>query len=118
MDELDPRGSLNNWVPKDTGRVLQRNATATREDYMGYGLMKKLAHWDIREAGRCGWTGVVIECFHDAVTETWMNPPDGFKAQNICEVNIKDMEEAAGKMVSYEHVNQKAVRVFVTLRKE
>lgn len=119
MDELDPRGSLDNWIPKDTGRVLQRNATATREDYMGYGLMKKMAHWVIREAERFGWTGIVIECFHDAVTETWMNPPDGFKAQNVCEVIIKDTEEEVdGKMVSYEHVDQKAVRVFVTLKEE
>ena len=119
MDELDPRGPLDAWIPIETGQVLQRNATATREDYMGYGLMKKMAHWVMRETSRCGWKGIVIECFHDAVTETWMNPPEGFQAQNVSEVNIRDMEEEVdGQMVSYKHVDQKAVRVYVTLMEE
>lgn len=117
FNEADPRGSLDEWGPKEHGMVLQRNATATREDYMKHGIMKKMAYWLMREAERCGWKGMMIDCFHGAVIKTWMNPPAPFTARNVGEVNVKDLEEEIdGKVVKYEHVDQRLVRVFVTLK--
>ncbi|KAL1960581.1 hypothetical protein VTO42DRAFT_7160 [Malbranchea cinnamomea] len=117
LTEADRRGPLQNWGPKNAGEVLQRNATATREDYMDHKIMKKLAHWLMRKAASEGFKGIHIEAFHDAVIHTWLNPPAPFKAEHISEVNVKDLEEEVdGKLVKYDYVDQRCVRIFVTLK--
>lgn len=56
------------WCAKGPGEVLMRNATSTRRDYEGLGLMSGLARWLQREAAEKGYRGVQIECLADAVT--------------------------------------------------
>jgi len=114
-DKRDP----TSWKPKGPGEVLLRNATSTRAEYEGQGLMKKLAQWLMREAAGRGFRGVQIECAHDAVTKTWLNPPEPFHAELISALETKDYvkEDEEGKKVRPfgEAATQRLTKIYVTL---
>jgi hypothetical protein len=105
------------WEAKGPKEVMGRSGTATRADYEGQGIMKKMSHWLMREAANMGFRGITIDCFHDAVHCVWMTPPAPFKATLAGSFNINDIEEEVdGKMVkSYPHVDQVASKVYVAL---
>jgi hypothetical protein len=117
IGELDPRDP-ESWDAKGPGEVLMRNGTSTRGDYEGSGVMKKAAHWLIREAASKGYRGIQIECLHDAVTKTWLNPPAPYKGTLICQFNLKDyeVEEDGKKTKPYAHIDQIMTKIYVDLR--
>lgn len=71
LEELDPRPA-HTWKVQNPREVLMRNATSTRADYEGHGLMKGLAHWLMRHAAAEGFWGAQIECAHDAVDHVYV----------------------------------------------
>jgi hypothetical protein len=66
----DPRPP-ESWKPTQKGQVLMRNATSTRHDYEGQGIMAATARWLRREAAAMGFRGIQIECIASAVTHMW-----------------------------------------------
>ncbi|KAL6246023.1 hypothetical protein RBB50_007176 [Rhinocladiella similis] len=119
LEERDPRNG--SWIPTQPKQVLSRNATATRHDAEGKGLMRKLAEFLMRHAAEEGFKAIQIECFADSVHKVWMSPPAPFKASLISEMNTGDHyeeKEIDGKVVSvcmYKDVKQYASTVSVDL---
>ncbi|KAF1987677.1 hypothetical protein K402DRAFT_403369 [Aulographum hederae CBS 113979] len=116
LGELDTRDP-ESWKPKGPKGVLMRNATATRRDYAGEGLMKALAHFLMRKADEEGFRAVNIECMADAVTKVWLNPPSPYRAELVAEFWTEEREvEEEGKMVKvFEDVKQHVTKVCVHL---
>ena len=118
LEERDPR-SAESWKPTAERQVLMRNATSTRHDYEGAGLMKKQAQWLMREAEGKGYRGCQIETVHDAVTNTWLNPPTPFKGTLISKVDTKTYEERdekTGEMKKiFDPSNQVCAKIYVAL---
>ncbi|KAK2750744.1 hypothetical protein FQN57_002817 [Myotisia sp. PD_48] len=117
FNALDPRGDSESLQPKELAQVLKRNGTSTRRDYVGFGIMKHLAHRVMHEAARRGFQGIQIACMHDAVIHVWMNPPSPFKAQMLVDLNFKDFEEeeVEGRLINYSSIDQRASRIYVHL---
>lgn len=91
-DKRDP----TSWEPKGPGEVLMRNATSSRKDYEGQGLMGKLARFLMREAAAKGYRLINIE----TVYYVWMNPPAPFKGELVSYFTPDDYEiEEDGKKV-------------------
>ena len=111
LDVQDQRGDT--WKPTKLGQVLMRNATSTRVDYEGEHLMGNLARFMMREAKLKGYTGIQIECAHDAVTHVWTHPPPPFKAEVISKLDMATYEEE-GKKVFWPS-KQVCAKVFVSL---
>jgi len=117
-DSRDPAS----WQPTEPHQVLLRNATATRSDAMGLGLMRKLAEFLMRYAAEQGFRAIQIECLQDAVTKVWLSPPPPFKATLICEFNTQDIveeREVDGKPVQvkpFRDAKQRATKIFVDLK--
>lgn len=117
LDCLDKRDPAS-WKPQGPCEVLMRNATSTRADYEGNGLMGQLARWLMREAAGKGYRGIQIECAHDAVTHTWLHPPDPFKGDLIGRLDTATYEEKGeqGQLVRpFEPAKQACTKVYVTL---
>ncbi|KAI0447673.1 hypothetical protein F4803DRAFT_546193 [Xylaria telfairii] len=115
LDSLGPKI----WPPTAPGQVLQRMGTATRADAEGGGLMKATAHYMMRWAAEKGFRKIQIECFHDAVTAVWTNPPVPFKGCVAGEVDtytLDEMDEDGRRRFPYRPVRQRLTRVCVTLR--
>lgn len=111
LDVLDQRGDT--WKPNKAGQVLMRNATSTRIDYEGEHLMGNLARFMMREAKLKGYSGIQIECAHDAVTHVWTHPAPPFKAEIVCKVDMATYEEEGQKIFSPS--KQVCTKVFVSL---
>jgi hypothetical protein len=93
LDLLDPR-PLESWRPAKTrGEILMRNATSTRHEYEGKGLMGALARYLMRDAAAKGYKAASIECFNDAVTHVWSEPPSPFRGEVICSFRTDEYEE-------------------------
>ena len=92
LEGLDLR-KPEDWKPNGPNEVLLRNATSTRADYEGQGLMKKLAQFLMRYAAEQGFRGIQIECIADAVTHVWSKPPAPFKGSVVSEFNTWEYEE-------------------------
>lgn len=73
LDKNDPR-EPESWKARQRGEVLMRNATSTRHEYEGQGIMGKLARFMMRDAKARGYKNINIECLSDAVTHVWSNP--------------------------------------------
>lgn len=114
-DQRDPA----EWKPKGHGEVLMRGGTSTRGDYEGKGLMKKLAHWVMREVDGRGYRGIQIECAHDAVNHVWLNPPKPFRGELISSLDTAEYwkEDEEGKKVKPfgEAATQVVTKIYVTL---
>ncbi|KAI0541553.1 hypothetical protein GGR58DRAFT_432798 [Xylaria digitata] len=114
-DSRDPK----TWLPTAPGQVLQRMGTATRADAEGGGFMKAMAHHMMRRAAEKGFSRIQIECFHDAVTAVWANPPVPFKGNVAGEVNtytLDETDEYGRRRFPYRPVKQRLTKVYVTLR--
>jgi GNAT superfamily N-acetyltransferase len=88
-DTRDPES----WKPKEPNEVLLRNATSTRHDYEGQGIMKKMANWLMRYADEQGFRGIQIEAINDAVTHVWSQPPAPYKGTIVSEFNTGEYRE-------------------------
>lgn len=114
-DKRDPEA----WKAKAPKEVLMRNATSTRADYEGEKLMKKQAHWLMKQAALTGFRGIQIECVHDAVHHVWMNPPEPYTAELISEMDTGTYmkPDSEGNMVKAfgEEAKQVISKVYVTL---
>jgi hypothetical protein len=114
IDKRDPAS----WKPKGPKEVLMRNATSTRADYEGKGLMKKLALWLMKQATENGFRGVQIECAHDAVTHVWLNPPKPFSAELLGKFDTAayTQENEEGKTINpFRGGKQVITKIYVTL---
>jgi hypothetical protein len=115
LDKRDPAS----WKATGPHEVLMRNGTATRPDYEGRGLTRKMADWLMREAAGQGYRGIQIEAAHDAVTHTWLHPPKPFQAELIAKLDMAtyEQENEAGKRVCpFEPCKQVCTAIYVTLK--
>ena len=79
---------------------MRRGGTATRQDYTGFGLMKGMAHWHIREMAARGFSGYQITTAHPALKRVFLNPPSPFKGELVSKANTAEVEaEVDGKVV-------------------
>jgi hypothetical protein len=107
------------WEAKGHGEVIFRNATSTRHDYEGKGLMRKLADYMMRDAASKGWRGIQIESMNDAVTHVWTHPPAPFKGEEVSDFHMWTHEEENGKGESvypFRPAKQRVVKVYCYLR--
>ncbi|OJD36329.1 uncharacterized protein BKCO1_12000133 [Diplodia corticola] len=114
-DARDPAS----WRATAPLQVLFRNATSTRRDYEGRGLMKGLAHWLMRWAAAMGFRGIQIEAFNDAVAKVWTHPPPPFGGEAVSEVRTGEVvvEEGDGSVRRpFGESTQTLTRCYVTLK--
>jgi len=115
LEARDPRAP-ESWKPTAPGQVLMRNATSTRHDYEGEGIMAAMARWLQREAAAMGFRGIQIECVSDAVTHLWSKgAQDGFKGWVVSEFECVDLEDAEGRK-PFERARQRVTKCWVDLR--
>lgn len=121
LEERDPRD--HSWKPTAEHQVLMRNATSTRHDAEGKGIMKSLAQFLMLYAAEQGFRGIQIECLADAVTKVWSTPPAPFKATIVSDFSCGDYyeeEESNGSIKKVtpfgDKVKQRATKIFVDLR--
>ncbi|KAK8106448.1 hypothetical protein PG999_009807 [Apiospora kogelbergensis] len=109
------------WKPKGPGQLLLRNATATKLDEAGKGLMKHLAHRMMRQAAEDGFRGIQIEAYHDAVRAVWANPPAPFKGEVVSSINAWTWgeEDESGELVYLLRPSkQDCSKIYVTLKEQ
>lgn len=120
LTSADSKGEDDDaWPPTEPGQVLQRMGTATRADAEGEGFMKAMAHEMMRRAAENGFRSIRIECFHDAVTAVWANPPVPFKGRVAREVNTYTLDETGAdgrRRFPFRPLRQRLTKVCVTLR--
>lgn len=117
LDVLDPR-PLESWKPaKKRGETLMRNATSTRHEYEGKGLMGALARYLMRDSAAKGYKVINIECLSDAVTYVWSKPPSPFRGEIISSFMSDEYEEDQGgqKVKTMTPSKQLVTRVWTTL---
>ncbi|KAI3332406.1 hypothetical protein HD806DRAFT_519148 [Xylariaceae sp. AK1471] len=118
LAKREPRGPQT-CRPTAQGQVLQRMGTATRTDAEGVGFMKAMAHHMMRLAADKGFRRIQIECFHDAVTSVWANPPVPFRGSVASEINtytLVETDEDGRQRFPYRPIKQRLARVYVTLK--
>jgi hypothetical protein len=114
LAERDPRDPQT-WEATGPGQVLFRNATSTRHEYEGKGIMGALARWLMREADREGYRGVQIECLNDAVTHVWSKPEAPFKGGVVSEFSAAEWRDEEGKL-AFEPSRQRITKCYVDLK--
>jgi hypothetical protein len=110
-DKRDPES----WKATGPGQVLMRNATSTRCEYEGQGIMGGMARWLMREAASKGYRGVNIECLADAVTHVWSKPQAPFKGGVVSEFDMGTWRNEEGKL-AFEPSKQRATKCYVELK--
>ncbi|KAL3953961.1 hypothetical protein ACCO45_011917 [Purpureocillium lilacinum] len=114
-DRRDPEA----WKAKAPGEVLFRNATSTRHDYEGMGIMGITARYMMREMAKQGFRGIQIECAADAVNYVWSNPPAPFKGEVVSDFDMGTYEEEGEdgqKRNPFYPSKQRATKVYCTLK--
>ncbi|ORY18119.1 hypothetical protein BCR34DRAFT_621511 [Clohesyomyces aquaticus] len=111
LDKRDP----SSWQAQAHYEVLFRNATSTRHDYEGKGLMGGLARWLMREAEGKGYRGIQIECVSDAVTSVWSRADKGYKGEVVASFDTKTFVDEEGNK-SFEPAEQVITKVYVDLK--
>ncbi|KAH8705816.1 hypothetical protein BGW36DRAFT_368213 [Talaromyces proteolyticus] len=113
IDTRDPKS----WEPTSAGQVIMRTGTSTRADYAEMGIMKMMAHWEMKDAAAKGFRGINMETLHPAVDKVWMNPPAPFKATrvNIFNMNELTIEVNGEKVIAAPQVDVLAGRMYVDL---
>lgn len=113
VDKRDPKS----WEPTAFGQVISRMGTATRSDYEGMGLMKLMAHWEMRDAAAKGFRAITIDTLHPAVHHVWMNPPAPFKATYVDTFNMNELtvEKDGQEVVVTPNVDVLAGCIYVEL---
>ncbi|KOS21325.1 hypothetical protein ESCO_006784 [Escovopsis weberi] len=115
LDKRDPES----WKPKAAGEVLVRNATSTRHEYEGQGVMKNMARAMMFAAAEKGFRGIEIVCLSDAVTHVWSHPPEPFRGEIVCQFHTATFEEQdeEGNLTNPFHpASQMATKVYCHLR--
>ncbi|KAF2251619.1 hypothetical protein BU26DRAFT_240503 [Trematosphaeria pertusa] len=110
-DTRDPAS----WQPKAHGEVLLRNATSTRHDYEGEGLMAGLARWLMRESDARGYRGIQIECVNDAVDHVWSKPPSPYEGILVSEFHTGTWKDEEGNL-AFAPTSQRVTKVYVDLK--
>lgn len=114
LEELDSRDP-ESWKPKGPNEVLFRNATSTRRDYEGEGIMAALARWLMREAAIRGYRGIQIEGFADAVNHVWSTAEQPFKSLVVSEFHTDTWKDEEGHL-SFTPAHQKITKCYVDLK--
>lgn len=113
------RDSRQPTAPK---QIMLRNGTATRHDYEGKGLTRKLSEFLMRYAAEQGFQSIEIASAHDAVCKVWSTPPPPFKSTMICDFNTQDAVEEKQvdgetvKVKVFGDVNQRVTKMLVDLQ--
>ncbi|KAI5924618.1 hypothetical protein F4810DRAFT_664419 [Camillea tinctor] len=118
LDELEKRDTRSGWKPTGPGQVVYRNATSTRTDYAGKGLMKMQAHMLMRMAAEKGFRAIKIECYNEILPRVWANPPPPFRGEIVSSVHtheIKQVGEDGQEFQPLKAADQKLTRVWVDL---
>ena len=113
-DTRDPE----TWKPTGPEQVLMRNATSTRREYEGQGIMANLARWLMREAKGKGFRGIQIETASDAVEHVWSKPPAPFKGEVVSFIDPTKYEkdDGNGNMIKpFSPSKQRTTKCYVTL---
>jgi hypothetical protein len=114
LSALDSRPP-ESWNPTGPNQVLQRNATATRRDYEGQGLMSGMARWLMREAYAKGYRGIPIVCLSDAMTHVWSQPESPYKGSVVSKIDMATWKDEDGK-ATFAPSKQVATKCYVELR--
>ncbi|KAF2732584.1 hypothetical protein EJ04DRAFT_578236 [Polyplosphaeria fusca] len=114
LDERDQRDP-ESWKATARGQVLFRNATSTRREYEGQGIVGGMARWLMREAAGMGFRGIQIECFHDAVRRVWSRAEEPFRGVVVSEFECAEWRNEEGGL-EYKPVKQNMSKVYVDLR--
>lgn len=115
LEARDPRAP-EDWKPKAPGQVLMRNATSTRHDYEGKGIMAATARWLQREAALMGFEGIQIECIANAVTHLWSDGVEkGFQGRVISEFDCETFVDEKGNK-PFGMAKQRATKCWVNLK--
>ncbi|KAF2748162.1 hypothetical protein M011DRAFT_476778 [Sporormia fimetaria CBS 119925] len=110
-DTRDPNPS----VPTARGQVLYRNATSTRRDYEGQGLMAGMARWLMREADAKGFRAIQIETIASAVEHVWREPPKPYKGSMVTEFNTETWRDEERKK-GFGETSQQVCKIYVELK--
>jgi hypothetical protein len=114
LEARDPRPP-ESWKPTAPGQVLMRNATSTRADYEGEGIMAGMARWLMREAALMGFRGVQIECMASAVTHVWSEGVEApFRGNVVSEFDTETWEDENGVRV-FGRAKQRVTKCWVDL---
>lgn len=105
------------WQPTGPGEVLFRNATSTRQEYEGQGIMGAMARWLMREAAQQGYRGIQIECLADAVTHVWSKAEPPFNGSRVCDFEAETWADEGGK-IAFAPAKQRVTRCYVNLKLE
>jgi hypothetical protein len=114
-DKRDP----DTWKAKAEGELLLRNATSTRHDYEGKGLMRKMAEYMMRVTAAKGFRAIQIETLSDGVCKVWSEPPPPFKAEIVCDFHTSTAEwedENGVKSFPFRPAEQRLTRIYVSLK--
>ena len=121
LEELDTREATS-WKAIEPKQVLMRNATSTRHDAEGKGVMKALAQFLMRYAHEQGFRAIQIETLSDAVAAVWSKPPPPCKATIVSSFETGDYQEDAEvdgvtkKVRPFgDKVHQRAAKIYVEL---
>lgn len=117
LGHLDTRDPAS-WQPTGPGQVLMRNATSTRHDYEGQGIMAGLARWLMREVAAKGYRGIQIETLADAVKHVWggaQKADPKFRSEVVAEFSMESWVDEEGTKV-FAPATQLTSKVFVHLK--
>jgi hypothetical protein len=112
-DTRDP----TTWKATGPGQVLNRNATATRHDYKGQGIMAGLAQWLMREADHRGFRGIQIAVLSDAVTHVWSTAELPCKGSVVSEFHTSTWRDEDGKL-AFEPAQQRVYEMLCRFETE
>ncbi|KAJ4367871.1 hypothetical protein N0V86_009710 [Didymella sp. IMI 355093] len=114
LEESDGRDP-ESWKPKGPNEVVFRNATSTRQDYEGEGIMAALARWLMREAASRGYRGIQIEALADAVTHVWSTAEPPFKGTVVSEFHTDTWKDEDGNL-GFAPAHQRITKCYVDLK--
>lgn len=118
LPELDKRDPAT-WEAKAPGEVIFRNATSTRHEYEGQGIMAALARYMMRWVAEKGFRGIQIETVADAVNYVWSKPPAPFSGEVVAafETETFEMEGEEGKRIRpFVPAKQRVTKVYCKLK--
>ena len=114
-DKRDPA----TWKATGPNEVIFRNATSTRREYEGKGIMKALAQYMMRTVSAKGFRGIQIECAADAVSHVWGKPPAPFHSDIVCEFECLtyEMEDDQGnKTKPFAPADQRVTKIYCDVK--
>lgn len=114
LEEGDARDP-ETWKAKGPGEVLMRNATSTRRDYEGQGLMGGLARWLMREADAKGYRGIQIEAVADAVIHVWRKAEEPYQGKIVSDFDTATWRDEKG-VLAFEPAKQRIAKCYVELK--